>query len=97
MHREAMRVGLAVHRDRLDAELAACADDPHGNLASICDEDFLDRRHARGFSCAIEKRLPSVSTAVASVMPSPARASGDLMIFPPDVATALHAASMSST
>src|SRR5207245_1028638 len=45
--RQAVRVGLAVHGDRLDTELAAGADDAHGDLAAIRDEDLLEPRHGR--------------------------------------------------
>ena len=96
MHRKAVRVGLAVDGDRLDAELTARADHAHGDLPAICDEDLVDRGQ-RGASSAIENRLPSVSTAVARMMPSPARDSGRFTILPPAPLTAEHAASMSST
>jgi hypothetical protein len=33
-------VGVAVHRDRPHAELAACTDDSYGNLASVGNENF---------------------------------------------------------
>src|SRR5882762_11195484 len=68
MHREAVRVGFAVDGDRLDAELAARADDPHGDLAAIRDQDLFDRRH-HGDTWASQKRLPSGSAARATRMP----------------------------
>ena len=68
MHREAMRVGFAVHGHRLDAELPARADDPHGDLATVRDEHLLDGCHDRE-TCASQKRLPSGSAARATRMP----------------------------
>jgi hypothetical protein len=38
---ERVLVGLGVHGDRLDAELAARIDDPQGDFATIGDENFL--------------------------------------------------------
>jgi hypothetical protein len=35
-------VNLRVHRDALDSELAAGADDPHGDLAAVGYEEALD-------------------------------------------------------
>ena len=39
-------IGLRVYRHRLDAQLAAGADDAHRDLTPIGDQDFLD--HQRG-------------------------------------------------
>jgi hypothetical protein len=39
---QGMRVCIGVHRDRLDAHLAAGADDADGNLAAIRDQDFRE-------------------------------------------------------
>src|SRR5439155_24816389 len=97
MLRSAMRVVFAVLGHQLYAKLPARADDPDGDLAAIRDQDLLDRRHERGSSCAIEKTFPSVSTAVAMLMPSSGRASGRFWICPPAATTALHSASRSST
>ena len=36
-------VGVAVHRDRLDPERPARADDPAGDLAAVGDQHALDR------------------------------------------------------
>jgi hypothetical protein len=41
--REAVRVGLAVHDDALDPELAARADDAQRDLAAVRDEDLIER------------------------------------------------------
>ena len=41
-HVQRVLVGLGVDRDGLDAELAAGADDPQGDLAAVGDEDFLE-------------------------------------------------------
>src|SRR5262249_51121014 len=38
-------VCVAKHRDRLDAEFAARAENAHGNLAAIGDQDFLEHRN----------------------------------------------------
>ena len=55
------RVGVRVDGDRLDAELAARADDAHGDLAAVRDEDAADHRSfsARcqpGCPCVLEER-----------------------------------------
>jgi hypothetical protein len=44
---ERVAVQLGVHRHRRDAQLAARADDPHGDLGAVGDEDFLE--HAAPF------------------------------------------------
>ena len=47
-HRARLGVGLAVGHDRLEAHAAAGAQDAHGDLAAVGDEDALDhqaRRH----------------------------------------------------
>ena len=44
-HVQRLAVGLGVHGDRLDAELAAGADDAQRDLAAIGDQDLLE--HAR--------------------------------------------------
>ena len=41
-HVQRLAVGLGVHGDRLDAELAAGADDAQRDLAAIGDQDFLE-------------------------------------------------------
>src|SRR5258706_7104336 len=43
-HVQRARVGLRVHGDRLDAELAARANDAQRDLAAIGDEDLLKHR-----------------------------------------------------
>ena len=52
-------VGLRVHRDRLDPQLAAGADDAQGDFAAIRDQDFLEHlgRLYREQSLAILDRL----------------------------------------
>ena len=44
------RVGVRVHRDALDAQLAAGADDAHRDLAAVGDQQALDHvaLHHRG-------------------------------------------------
>ncbi len=42
---QAAAVGLGVDGDRRDAELAQAPEDPHGDLATIRDEDTGERRH----------------------------------------------------
>ena len=42
---ERVLVGLGVYRDGLDAELAAGADDPQGDLAAIRDQNFLEHHY----------------------------------------------------
>src|SRR2546425_261064 len=93
----ARRVRSAEARHRLEVELAQRADDADRDLAAVRDEDFLEGGHGARDSCAMEKRFPSVSPAVASVTPSPGRRSGGLVILPPAAATDAQAASMSST
>ena len=44
--REAVRVGLAVHDDALDPELAARADDAQRDLTPVRDEDLVERDRA---------------------------------------------------
>jgi hypothetical protein len=39
---ERVLVGFGVHRDGLDAELAARIDDAHRDLAAVGDQDFLE-------------------------------------------------------
>ena len=41
-HVQRLAIGLRVHGDRLDAELAARADDAQRDLAAIRDQDFLE-------------------------------------------------------
>ena len=43
-HVERARVGLGVHGDGADAELAARADDAQRDLAAVRDEDLLEQR-----------------------------------------------------
>ena len=43
-HVQRVLVGLGVHGDGLDAELAARADDPQGNLAAIRDQDLVEHQ-----------------------------------------------------
>src|SRR5439155_13511616 len=92
MNREAMRVGFAVHRDGLDADLAARADNAHGDLAAIRDQDLLDRRHDE--TCASQKRLPSGSAARATRIPY--WSTGFATTSPPSRCTVAQAALMSS-
>ncbi len=48
MHRVA--VGLRVHGHRLDAHPLRGLDDPAGNFATVCDEDFLEHDGASWFA-----------------------------------------------
>ena len=41
-HVQGVAVGLAVDRDRADAQFLAGADDPQRNLTAIGDQDFLE-------------------------------------------------------
>src|SRR5438874_437423 len=82
----AVRVGLAVHGDRLDVELAARADDPHRDLAPVRDEDLVDRRHEALVGWASQKRFPSGSAARATTMPY--WSAGRSTISPPARSTA---------
>ena len=43
-HVQRVRVGLGVDGHGRDAELAAGADDAHGDLAAVGDEDLLEHR-----------------------------------------------------
>ena len=47
-HVQGVLVGLRIDRDGLDAELAAGADHPQGDLAAVGDEDFLEHAGLRG-------------------------------------------------
>ena len=40
VHRVAVELGI--DGDSRDAELAACADDPHGDLSTVCDQNLLE-------------------------------------------------------
>src|ERR1035438_9558247 len=44
LHVERLDIRLGIDRERLDAELAACADDSQGDFTAVGDEDFLDHR-----------------------------------------------------
>src|SRR3712207_1196291 len=46
-HVERVAIGLGVHRDRRDAELLECADDAHGDLPAIGDQDLAEHRARR--------------------------------------------------
>ena len=45
-HVERILVGLRIHRDGLDAELAARVDDAQSDFAAIRDQDFLEHMYA---------------------------------------------------
>src|SRR6476619_4006598 len=52
-------IRVRVHRDRFNAQLAACVDDTQGNLAAVGDEDALDHRDQRGGRLPRNARNPS--------------------------------------
>src|SRR5512132_2693060 len=58
MHRKAVRVGLAVYDDRLDAELAAGANDAKRDLAAIGDEDLIEGHRAPPQAASRQTRSP---------------------------------------
>ena len=45
LHVQRLGVGRRVHRDRLEAHLATCADDTQRDLTAIGDQDFLEHRY----------------------------------------------------
>ena len=49
---ERLPVRLAVHRHRLDAQLAARPYHPEGDLAAIGDQDLLEHQGVRSSDCA---------------------------------------------
>ncbi len=57
-HVQAVAVGLRIHGDGLDPEILAGADDAHGDLAAIGDEDFLEHISAAGWRTALLRTRP---------------------------------------
>ena len=49
-HVQRVLVGLRVDRDRLDAELAARADDAQRDLAAVRDQDLIENIGHQGFA-----------------------------------------------
>jgi hypothetical protein len=75
MHR--VGVGGGMHRDRLDAHLAAGADDAKGDLAAVGDQDLVEHR-ARPYSMIMRGAPYSTGVAVLDEDPLhvPARGAG---------------------
>ena len=58
-HVQRAGIGIRVHRDGLDAQLAAGADDADGDLAAVGDQDLRDQASHRGFRFSRKARSPS--------------------------------------
>ena len=80
-HVRRARVGVGVHRDALDAELAAGADDPERDLAAVGDEEPADHRD------------PARASASRGTPVSPSWPSGDTRRAPSDRAAVIGIAS----
>ncbi len=62
---EALAVRFGIHRDRGDAELLACPDDPQGDLPAVRDQHFLKHQGVSSIAPAWSlppSRFPEEST-----------------------------------
>src|SRR3954468_4414598 len=61
LHVERLAIGLREDGDGGDALLAARADDPHGNLATIGDQDLLELHSPSAFTAASTNDVSTMS------------------------------------